>query len=331
MIRDHPLLGRPALVAIAALNAITGLAAAAVLAPLSFGGDVDVYRRGAEGIAHGVIAQDFLYAPLFGLLLTPLTWVPFATAAWVMALLGATVLAIGIVVDTRGGAPVDRVLVAVAAFGFLPVVNDLILGQVTLLIAAAIYPVRQQDGFGRGVALGIVVALIPKPLLLPVLAWMLIRRRRALAATAMTAILVTALGAGILGTDLYRLWAEALVHAGQVSRNGNLALGSLGQPVLVIGAWVLVALAAAWIIVRREPAGFVAALLAGLLLAPYTLLYAASILLLAVRPALRVSPVATRILALTANLGLVIAFVPWGAAALAAMGIAGDSDVTIDI
>ena len=66
--------------------------------------------------------------------------------------------------------------------------------------------------------------------------------------------------------------------------------------------------------------GFVAALFAGLLLAPYTQLYAASILLLAVTPALGFAPRATRVLALTANLALVLlpAFATWSVAGLAA-------------
>ncbi len=50
-----------------------------------------------------------------------------------------------------------------------------------MLIAAAVYPVR--DARRRTPAaspLGIALALIPKPLLLPVLLWMLVRRRQAL-------------------------------------------------------------------------------------------------------------------------------------------------------
>jgi hypothetical protein len=75
-------------------------------------------------------------------------------------------------------------------------------------------------------------------------------------------------------------------------------------------------------LVRDEAAGFVAALLAGLLLAPYTLLYAASILLVAVRPALRVSPVGTRVLALIANPTMMVAMGAWSAAALASVVMA---------
>ena len=65
-----------------------------------------------------------------------------------------------------------------------------------------------------------------------------------------------------------------------------------------------------------------AALFAGLLLAPYTGLYAASILLLAVKPALAFAPRATRVLvlALIANpaLVLLLALPAWSLGGLAA-------------
>jgi hypothetical protein len=80
-----------------------------------------------------------------------------------------------------------------------------------------------------------------------------------------------------------------------------------------------VAGAALWTIVRDPSRGFVAALLAGLLLAPYSLLYAFSILLLAVRPALAFAPRATRALALTASLaGFLLMLTAWSVAGLLA-------------
>src|SRR5664280_3904655 len=72
-----------------------------------------------------------------------------------------------------------------------------------------------------------------------------------------------------------------------------------------------------WVIVREPSRGFVAALLAGLLLAPYTGLYAATILLLAVKPSLAFAPRATRVLALIANPAFVLLL------ALAAWSIGG--------
>jgi hypothetical protein len=310
--------GRPLLVAIAAMNAVTGLAAAAVLIPLSFGGDVDIFRRGSIGIGQGVIAQDFLYAPLFGLLATPLTWLPFRVASLAVSLVGVAIVLIGVALETRGRAPVDRALFAIAALGFLPVVYELVTGQVTLLIAASVYPFRDRDSWHRGIAFGVVLGLTPKPLLIPLLIWMLVYRRRALGAAALTAGLLTVTGVALLGVGLYGDWMTALIGAGQVTRHGNLALNAVEPQWLAIVLSLGAAVTALWVIGRREQVGFVASLIAAMLVEPYTMIYAASILLVAVRPAANAMPRATRWLSLVANPALLGAFVAWMLAALAA-------------
>jgi hypothetical protein len=103
-----------------------------------------------------------------------------------------------------------------------------------------------------------------------------------------------------------------------LSLSGNFSLWPLTQTTFPIA--VVVAVAALWTIVRDPTRGFIAAILASLLLAPYTGLYSASVVLLIVRPALVVAPLATRVLALTASLaiGLVGALGVWAAAGLVA-------------
>jgi Glycosyltransferase family 87 len=315
--------GRPTLVAIAAMNVMTGAVAAWILAPLSFGADVETYRRGAEGIRDGVYAYGFLYSPLAGALAAPLTWVPIEVAAAVMSLLGLAILLAGVRLETKGLPAVDRGLVALAALGFLPVVNELLLGQVTLLLAAAVYPVRDRDGWARGIPLGVALALAPKPMLVPLLAWMLIRRRRALGGAVTTAAVVTLAGVVVMGLNLYRAWASVLTATGEVTRQGNLAITALGSPVLVLPLVAITVVAVGWVLLRDERAGFVVALLGGLLIAPYTLLYVASILLLAVRPALAVAPRSTRGLVLVANPLVLVGFIPWVATGIAASLWAG--------
>ncbi len=300
------------LVAIAAINAITGLAALAILVPLTFGGDVDIYRRGAEGIAQGVIAQDFLYAPLAGLLATPLTWVPFTAAALAMSALGATMLAVGAWLESRGLPTVDRMLIGIAAFGFIPVVYDLVIGQVTILIAATIYPLRDRDGVLRGVPFGIALALVPKPLMIPLLIWMLLWRRQALLGAAAAAGVMTLAGVVVLGPAIYEAWIGALRGAGEVSRNGNFSVWTGGgSPLpLALGAATIFATAAA---LRAPRGGFIATLAAGVMLAPYSLVYALAILVLAVRPALEIAPRLTRVIAMVANLAVIAVPLAWAA------------------
>jgi len=84
------------------------------------------------------------------------------------------------------------------------------------------------------------------------------------------------------------------------SLHGNFSIWPLNPATLLLAC--AVAAATLWAILRDPARGLVAALLAGLLLAPYSLLYAFSILLLAVKPALAFAPRATRALALSANL-----------------------------
>ena len=317
---------RPTLVAIAAMNAITGLAVLILLGPASFGADAATYRDCAVAAAKGG-ACGFLYSPLMTLAAMPLTWVSPVVAGVAMTLIGLSVLAAGVALETRGGSGLDRLLVGLAALGFAPVVYDLLLGQITLLIAGSIYlVVRRPDGLRNGIPVGVVLALAPKPLLGPVLVWMLVWRRRGLGGAASTALALTGFGLVIAGPEAYRQWLGVLTGAGaasvsgtfSLSLSGSFSLWPLDQARLAIAA--VVAAATGWMILRDPQRGFVSALLAGLLLAPYTGLYAAAILVLAVTPALAFAPRATRVLAFVANpvMALALGLVGWCLVALLA-------------
>ena len=313
--------------AVAAINAITGLAVALVLAPHVLGDDAGTFRRCAQFASDGRIDCGLLYPPLSALAFRPLTWLSPEAAAAFMSLLGLVILMTGVWLETRGRAPVDRVLVAVAALGFAPVVYELLLGQVTFLIAAALYAVaRRTDAFRSGIPVGIALAIAPKPVLLLVVVWMLVWRRRALTAALVVALALTGLGVVLMGTDQYRQWLSVLTGAGgasvsgtfALSLSGNLSLWPLDPAKLALAATV--AAVVLWTILRDPSRGFVASLLASLLLAPYTGLYSATILLLAVKPALLFAPRATRALALTASpaLALLPGLGAWSVAGLVA-------------
>lgn len=304
--------GRPTLFAIALLNMITGAAMGIGIAGANFGGDSGLYRHCAVLLAGG--QREFcgsLYSPLMALAAQPLTWVPPTAAYLTMSLIGGAILLTGVVLETRGQARVDRLLIGITAFTFAPIVYELLLGQTTLLIAATLYPIaRRQDGFRNGIPFGVALALAPKPLVLPVLAWMLVWRRKALTATILTTVVLTGIGVAALGFDQYRSWFIVLSGASGATVSGtfvlsaealgNRSLWPLNPVTFVVGCVVVVV--AMWAIVRDASRGFVASLFAGLLLAPYSLLYAFSILVLAVKPALAFAPRTVRLLALTANL-----------------------------
>lgn len=304
--------GRPTLLAIALMNVITGIGMGAGIAGANFGVDSGLYRQCAVLLAQGHREFcGFLYSPLMALAAQPLGWIPQTAAALIMSLIGGGILLIGVALETRGRGRVDRVLIGIAVFTFAPVVYELLLGQTTLLIAATLYPIaRRQDGFRNGVPFGIAVALAPKPLLLPVLFWMLIWRRKALTATILTASILTLVGIAVLGFEQYRSWFLVLTGAGRESVSGtfvlsgdavgNRSLWPLSPLTFVVACAVVVV--TVWAIFRDPARGFVASLFAGLLLAPYSLLYAFSILLLAVKPALEFAPRTVGALALTANL-----------------------------
>ena len=130
---------RMLIVGIAAMNAITGLALAFRLARLSWGLDALLFRDGATALPDDRWAEGFIYTPVAALVATPLTWVTPDVASVMMTLLELLVLVTGTWWATRRLAAADRLLVVVAAIGFAPVVNELLLGQVTILIGAAIW------------------------------------------------------------------------------------------------------------------------------------------------------------------------------------------------
>ena len=218
--------GRPTLVAIALMNVITGLAMGAGIAGANFGVDSGLYRQCAVLLAQGQTEFcGFLYSPLMALAAWPLTWVSATAAGLIMSFIGGAILLAGVALETRGRALVDRVLIGIAVFTFAPVVYELLLGQTTLLIAATLYPIaRRQDGFRNGIPFGVALALAPKPLLVPVLVWMLVWRRKALTATILTAAILTGIGVAALGFDQYRSWFMVLTGAGRESVSGTFVL-----------------------------------------------------------------------------------------------------------
>ncbi len=305
--------GRPVLFTVAAINVVSGLAELLVLAPQIGGRDAELLRRCALPLAD-VGADCSPYPPLAEVVLRPLTWMSPIQAALAMTVVSLVFLVLGVWLETRGSATIDRVLVGIAVLSFGPVVHELILGQTTLLIAAALYPlVRRRDAFPAGIPLGIALALAPKPMLLPVLAWALVWRPRGLLAGLATAAGLSSVGVALLGVGRYIDWASVATGLGHVSLTGDFAQGNFSlfshgitPPMLALGA--VVGLVTLWVISRDESRGFVAALFAGLLVAPYSMLYAPSILLLGLRPALAFAPRATRLLALVANPAILFMF-----------------------
>ena len=311
---------RQVLLLLAGLNAVTGLLTAVVTIPLSLGADLGPLRIGASEFGGAPPEVPvFFYSPIAAAIAVPLAQLPLLvlTAAWITA--GASLLLLGVARETRGWPAIDRALVAVAVFTWVPVVNELVLCQVTLVLAVAAWAViRGRGSRTSGIPMGIILATIPKPMLLPFLVWMAYRRPHALVSTVVTAGVLTVAGVVLLGPDRYVGWFRSLAYAGAVDRLGNLSLWSDGPVPL---AMIAAAIAAALVLLTiraNEDGGLVAALVAGLLLAPYTLAYGVTILLVGFRAALRAHRFAALGLALTSAPAIFGAFPAWSFAALAA-------------
>ncbi len=167
-----------------------------------------------------------------------------------------------------------------------------------------------RDRFAAGIALGLLLAMVPKPAIVPILVWMLVYRRRALIGAAATAIAASGITALLLGSGPYLAYLDILRHPEYLDspQFGNLSLTAL--PPLVAVVLGLGALAGTLAALRQgETPGFIATLAAGLVLSPYTMAYGPVMLLIAFRPLLWVAPVRTFLLAVSGSL-LVIVFLP---------------------
>jgi Glycosyltransferase family 87 len=284
---------------------------------------VDAHRNldAAVALQNGTFGSvpDYLYSPLAAALAVPALALPTDVAVVVWLVIKIALLAAGTAIATRDLDGVDRWLLGVTVIGFLPILYDLELGNVTVIVLVAVAAIAwTPDRIATGIPLGLILATAPKPQLIPVLVWLVVAHRRALVGAAVTAVLATLVGLALTGPAAYAAWVEAL-RAPAYLNNGeviNLALWSL--PPVVALPCVVAAIAAFFIALRRGYwPGLVAAICLGLLVAPYTLVYGAGLLPVAAPAALRASPRAALGLAITAPVALVLAFPAWVGMALA--------------
>lgn len=308
---------RPALAALAIVSVVSGVAFAVVSESFSWAADVHRNLAAARSLVDGTYGTiaDYFYSPLAAALTIPALALPepWAVGAWLSVKLA--ILLAGTAWATRDLEPLDRALAAIALVGFLPIVHDLELGNVTVIVIAAVaLIVWRRDGALWGVPLGLVLATAPKPGLLPVLVWMLLQRPRALVgagATAAVALTATWLAVGPVP---FSVWWDALRSSPNLVA-GNFALSGLPPLLAVVSSAVVVLLTL--VALRRGPApGLVAAVACGLLVSPYTVLYAAALAVVVTPAAALAAPRGTLALALLAPIGLVAAFPMWAAAVL---------------
>jgi hypothetical protein len=232
----------------------------------------------------------FRYTPIGALLFAPLVPLSADGAAWAWLVVKLGVLALTAIWYSSRWAGNQRLLVILLVVAFPPIVHDLVIGNVsTITVLVLLAVARWQDPRG-GIAIGLLTVLMPKPHLLPVLAYLAFRRPRDFAAAAVTIGAGVLIGLAIFGVDPWLAFFDTLREPLERTFTANVGwsalLGPLGVLIgIAIGVVVFVAG------VRMGGArGYGLSILAGILAGPYTFIHYLSGSLVAVEPVLRTKP-----------------------------------------
>lgn len=268
----------------------------------------------------------FRYTPLGALVFVPLVPLSAAAAAW--AWIAAKLVLLGVAAwwYARPWHGVDRWLVLLAVLIFPPIVHDLVIGNVstiTLLVLLAL--ARWPDARG-GVALGLLMALMPKPHLVPVLAYLAFRQPRAFVASVGTIGVSVLAGVALFGIEPWLQFAGSLREPLERTFTANIGFSGLLGP---IGVAVGVVVAGAIFVVgvlTGGARGYGLSIIAGIVAGPYTFIHYLAGSIVAAEPVLRTRP---RRLAAFPSLLLVTPLVPLWLVALAAV-IRGSPELAAD-
>jgi hypothetical protein len=241
----------------------------------------------------------FLYPPLAAVLAAPLAGIAFLPLSIVYALLK---IVIAVVAVMSLGKPLTRVQLVAAILLLvlsLPFLHDVMLGNANVLLVGAMVPaIFGRDRSRNGVLLGLATAVFAKPLVVPVLLWLLFWRRRTLLGTVLAGLVATAIGVVVAGPAAYLDWIQALVGG---TRFAVPFAGNHGVTALVPALWLpvaaLTAVGLVWVLARRsQRTGIAWAAAAGILIAPYAGTYSALPIALAMPGFLETAPVFTMVI-----------------------------------
>ena len=163
-----------------------------------------------------------------------------------------------------------HLLAVVAVLVWPPVWGDIALGNVTIVLVGALVLAVRGDSVRRGLLFGLGLALVPKPMFVPVLIWMAVHRRRSLAGVVLAGLLITAPAAVLTGS--YPSFVAALTRGIDPAFSGNLGITTVlpaaGLAMSLIAVIVAIAFA------RSERDGLIAASIAGTFMGTYIGIYA---------------------------------------------------------
>ncbi len=282
-----------------------------------------VINAGARLTAGQPIYLDprFLYPPLAAILAQPLVGLNFLAVSIAYAGLKIAI-AIVAVMSLAGRLPRAQQVAAILMLILsLPFLHDLMLGNANALLVGAMVPALfGRDRTRNGVLLGLATAIFAKPLVVPVLLWLLVWRRRTLLGTVITGLAATAAAMVVVGAGAYLDWVKALGGGTQFAAP---FAGNHGVTALVPALWLPVAaltfIGLGYVLARRSGrTGIAWAATAGILIAPYAGTYSALPMALAVPGFLETAPTFTLIMVALSTIATGFALPFYAAAALIA-------------
>jgi hypothetical protein len=232
----------------------------------------------------------FRYTPLGALFFVPLVPLSEDAAAWAWVAIKLAVLGVTAVWYSRPWNGVDRWLVLLAVVAFPPIVHDLVIGNVSTITVLVLLALARWPDARGGVVFGLLLALMPKPHLIPVLIYLAIRQRRAFTASVATIGLAVLSGVALFGIDPWLAFAGTLREPLERTFTANIGFSGLLGPIgVVVG--VVVAVAIFVIGARTDGArGYGLSIVAGIAAGPYTFIHYLAGSIVAAEPVLRTRP-----------------------------------------
>ena len=232
----------------------------------------------------------FRYTPLGALPFAPLIGMSEQGAAWAWLVAKLVVLGVAAAWFARPWAGRQRWLVIGLVVTFPPIVHDLVIGNVSTITFLVLLAVARWPGLRGGVAIGVLTLLMPKPHLIPILAYLAIRRPRQFLAAAGTMVAGVLLGIAAFGIDPWIAFVGTLREPLERTFTANVGFsGLLGQVGVVVGVAVAIVVFVAALRVGGSR-GYGLAILSGILAGPYTFIHYLAGSLVAAEPVLRTRP-----------------------------------------
>lgn len=283
------------------LSAIALLVYIAIVVSLGFRGDWAIdftccYQQAGQRLLDGrdlyawSDTYTFRYTPWAALLFTVFAPLPEWLAVLTWLAVKAVVLLAGAVLFARAWEERDRPLAFALAATFPPAMHDLMIGNVssfTLLVEIMLLRLRP---LAAGTAFGLLLLLVPKPHLVPILAWLLIRQTRTGLIACGVGLAGVAVGLLAFGPDPWLGFVGTLREPLGREFTANIALSGLLGPAGVVLSAALAAALFGMAVMRRGSEGLGYAILSGIVLGPYTFIHYLVGILVAAEPLLRARP-----------------------------------------